>query len=79
MNFDTLANGPTAKTLGLLPGEGIWLAVILILFALALDALLIKSIVDRRVLEKKPVVGATIVLSVISTLCLLGGLLLLLF
>jgi hypothetical protein len=79
MNFDTLATGPAAKALGLQPDEGFWLAVTLILLALVLDVLLVKSILDRRVLEKKPAVGATIVLSIVSTLCLLGGVLLLLF
>ncbi len=77
MNFATLATGPTAKTLGLLPDEAFWLAVILIVTSLFLEGFLFKSIRDRRVLGQRPVIGATVVLAFLSLLFLASGFLLL--
>lgn len=75
MMLERLADGATTKALGLLPDEGFWLAVILIGLAIVLDLLVFKSIRDRHVLEKKPVVGATIMLVIISLLCFVAGVL----
>ena len=72
MTYGSLATGITAKAAGLLPDEGFWLAMIVLAIAVGLELFLFKSIRDRRVLGEKPVVGATVVLALISMACFCG-------
>ena len=77
MTFASLATGPTTKALGLMPDEGLALAVVLIFISILLELFLFRSIRDRRVLGEQAVKAATVVLAIISMLCFLGGLLIL--
>ncbi len=79
MNFDKLADGATSGFLGLLPDEGFWLAIILILLAVVLELAIWRSVRDRKVLGLPPVAGATIVLAIISLLSFVAALLILFF
>ena len=75
--FEKLATGSVAKALGLVPQDGFWLAIVLLVTSFVIELALFRSVRDRRVLGKNPVVAATIILAVISMFCLFGGLLLL--
>ncbi len=77
--FEKLATGETVKVLGLMPKDGFWLAIALLLLSLMIELALFKSVRDRRVFGKTAVVGTTIALAIISLLCAVGGLLLLFF
>jgi hypothetical protein len=78
MNFDMLATGATVQALGLMPDEGRLLAAILVVLCVIIGLFLTKSVRDRKVLEQEPVVGATIVLTIIAILCFVAGILILL-
>ncbi len=77
--FEKLATGEAVKALGLLPKDGFWLAVSLLVLSLLIELALLKSVRDRRVFGKTTVVGTTIALAIISLFCAVGGLLLLFF
>ncbi|MCF6198714.1 MAG: hypothetical protein L3J67_04850 [Hyphomicrobiaceae bacterium] len=77
--FEKLATGEAVKALGLMPEDGFWLAIVLLLLSLLIELALFKSVRDRRVFGKKTVVSATIALAVISLVCAVSGLLLLFF
>ncbi len=77
--FEKLATGEAVKALGLMPKDGFWLAIVLLAIFVIIELALFKSVRDRRVLGETTIVGATIVLAMISMACAVGGLLLLFY
>ena len=77
--FEKVATGEAVRVLGLMPKDGFWLAVLLLLISAVIELSLLKSVRDRHVLGKEAVGVATIVLAMISLFCIVAGLLLLFY
>ena len=77
--FEKLATGEAVKALGIVPQDGLWLAIILLTISVFIELVLLKSVRDRRVLGETTIVSASIVLAMISLACAVGGLLLLFY
>ena len=72
-------SGKIAEMIGFTGSEALWAGGIFIFIGLLIDVVAVKSISDRKVLELKPVGGPTIILFLIATLLMIGGLLIILF
>ena len=77
--FEKLATGKAVAALGLVPQDGFWLAVALLVISAMIEISLLKLVSDRRVLGAATVSGVVIALGMVSLACMGAGLLLLFY